>query len=113
MNADTRRETLLAEFIATWEKLDGLRVNDSLDPLAEQFAVSKDVPSGVSHWCPVREATDPSKLESVYAQLPARFPPLFESLLLTYRWPEVDLRLYRLHANPLGADLSGEASSFL
>jgi hypothetical protein len=107
MNAENHRDTLLADFVTAWEKLDGFRVNESLDPLAEQFAVSKDTPTGVISWRPVREATDTSTLDSLYAKLPARFPPLFERLLLTYRWPEVDLRSYRLHGNPLGAGLSG------
>jgi hypothetical protein len=107
MNAEGRRDTLLADFVRAWKKLDGFRVNDSLDPLAHQFTVSKDIPSGVISWLPVREATNPSALDPLYAMLPARFPPLFERLLLTYRWPEVDLRSYRLHGNPLGTDLSG------
>jgi hypothetical protein len=46
-------------------------------------------------------------LDSLYAKLPARFPPLYEQLVQLYRWPEVDLRSYRLFGNPLGADLSG------
>ena len=46
-------------------------------------------------------------LEAVYAKLPARFPPLYEQLVLSYRWLEVDLQLYRLHANLPGPGLSG------
>ncbi len=107
MNAEDPRDTLLAEFVSAWEKLDGFRVNDSLDLLAQQFAVSKDLPSGVINWRPVHEDTDPSALDHLHANLPARFPPLFERLRLTYRWPEVDLRSYRLHGNPLGTGLSG------
>jgi len=36
-----------------------------------------------------------------------RFPPLYEQLVLTYRWANVDLRSYRLLGNPLRPDLSG------
>lgn len=46
-------------------------------------------------------------LEPLYATLPARFPPLYEQLVLTYRWADVDLGLYRLLGNPLGPNLSG------
>jgi hypothetical protein len=43
----------------------------------------------------------------LYAKLPARFPPLFERLLLTYRWAEVDLETFKLLPNPPGPDLKG------
>ena len=51
--------------------------------------------------------TDHASIEQLYTTLPARFPPLFELLLLSYRWAEVDLRLYRLLANPPGPGLAG------
>jgi hypothetical protein len=46
-------------------------------------------------------------LEAIYAKLPARFPRLYEKLVLTYRWAEVDLQSCRLLANPPGNDLTG------
>lgn len=46
--------------------------------------------------------TDLSLLAPVYAKLPARFPSLFEQLLMSYRWPEVHLRRLRLLPNPSG-----------
>ena len=46
-------------------------------------------------------------LDPLYAKLPARFPPLYEQLVLTYRWADVDLGSYRLLGNPLGTNLSG------
>jgi hypothetical protein len=46
-------------------------------------------------------------LDSLYANLPARFPPLYEQLVLTYRWANVDLKTYGLLGNPLEPDLSG------
>jgi hypothetical protein len=51
--------------------------------------------------------TDRSELEPIYARLPARFPPLYERLVLSYRWAEVDLGSFRLLANPPGSDLNG------
>ncbi len=46
-------------------------------------------------------------LEVVYAKLPARFPPLYERLVLSCRWAEIDPQAYRLLANPPGPHLSG------
>ncbi|HET7258801.1 MAG TPA: hypothetical protein VFI75_03710 [Candidatus Acidoferrum sp.] len=107
MNADNRLDALLTDFIAAWEKLDGLCVDSNLDDIAGQFTVTNDIPNQVSYWRPLPQITDASALDPLYAELPARFPPLFEKLLLSYRWPEVDLRLYRIHGNPIGTDLSG------
>jgi hypothetical protein len=58
-------------------------------------------------WKPRRSETRASSLEPIYAKLPARFPLLFERLLLTYRWAEVDLQAYRLLPNPFSDDLDG------
>jgi len=43
---------------------------------------------------------DPAGLEGVYAQLPGRFPKLYEQFLLSYHWEDVDLISMRLLANP-------------
>ena len=51
-------------------------------------------------------SSDGAELEPLYAKLPARFPPLFEGLVLSYRWAEVDLQTYTLLANPPGQGLS-------
>ena len=107
MNADRRREELVSDFVAAWEKLDGCRTSENLDPLVAQFAVGADSSTDGLRWRAICHSTDASELERLYAKLPARFPPLFEKLLLSYRWPEVDLRLYRIHGNPLGAGLTG------
>jgi hypothetical protein len=46
-------------------------------------------------------------LDALYSRLPAKFPPLFERLLLTFRWADVSLDSYRLRPNPPGPDLEG------
>jgi hypothetical protein len=51
--------------------------------------------------------TDLTALDPVYAKLPARFPPLYERLVLSYRWADVDLQRFTLPANPPGDELSG------
>jgi hypothetical protein len=56
---------------------------------------------------PVHRQTSRDKLDSIYSKLRGRLPPLFEELLLTFRWAGVDLERFYLFANPLGDDLSG------
>jgi hypothetical protein len=82
-------------------------VDTSLDPLASQFATGQENQSGHKLWRPIHQTVDPSALDPLYAKLPSRFPPLYEHLVLTYRWADVDLGSYRLVGNPLGPDLSG------
>ena len=53
--------------------------------------------------------TDLSLLAPVYAKLPARFPLLFEQLLMNYRWPEVHLKRFRLLPNLSGPWFDGFA----
>jgi hypothetical protein len=55
----------------------------------------------------IRCATPREALTELRTSLPYRLPPLFEELLLTYRWPEADLGTLRLLANPVGPDLTG------
>jgi len=62
---------------------------------------------GDRQWRPMKVDTPRSCLTEVYANLPGLFPPLYERLVLSYRWAEVDLHLYRLLANPPGPTLTG------
>ncbi|MEW6366411.1 MAG: hypothetical protein AB1714_17435 [Acidobacteriota bacterium] len=55
-------------------------------------------------------ASERSWLSPLYARLPGRFPPLYEQLILSYRWEEeVELGHFRLLANPGGSDFAGLA----
>jgi hypothetical protein len=107
VNADERRTHLLEQFVGCWEKLDGFSWDESLDSLACQFSTGDENQLGGKLWRPIPRVTDPSTLDPLYAQLPARFPPLYEQLVLTYRWADVDLGSYRLLGNPIGPSLSG------
>ena len=79
---------LLAEYIAAFENCD------------EQ------------HPPPRQIITPPLALEALYRGLgftghgSTRFPPLYEALLLSYRWAEADLGNYRLLASEPAHDLS-------
>ena len=62
---------------------------------------------GYVSWRPKRVNPDPELLVALYAKLPVQFPPLFERLLLTFRWADVNLDTYSLMANPVGHDFIG------
>ncbi len=98
---------LVPSFIASFDRLNELTADEILDPVAWQLVSGDADQFGCRHWRPAKVITDRACLEELYSRLPARFPPLFELLLLSYRWAEVDLRLYTLLANPPGPDLTG------
>jgi hypothetical protein len=99
--------SLIDRFVASFEKLDEMYALEGIDALAWQFGRGEPDEYGGRSWRPVKVETPLQLLESVYAKLPARFPPLYERLVLSHRWAEVDLQLCRLLANPLGPDLNG------
>jgi hypothetical protein len=82
-------------------------LDESLDSLASHFSTGEENQFGGKLWRPVSQATDPSMLDPLHAKLPGRFPPLYEQLVLTYRWADVDLVSYRLLGNPIGPNPSG------
>jgi hypothetical protein len=50
-------------------------------------------------------------LSALTVRLPSRFPPLYEQLVIAYRWPEpADLGPFALLSNPPGPDLAGLAA---
>ncbi len=50
-------------------------------------------------------------LSALAVRLPTRFPPLYEQLVIAYRWPEpADLGPLALLPNPPGPDLAGLAA---
>jgi hypothetical protein len=99
---------LLEQFVATFEKFDEMTsTSRELHPVEWELRVGKPDEYGWFKWRPARISTDPKMLEPLYGKLPARFPPLYEQLILSYRWAEVDLQSFRLLANPPGANLDG------
>ena len=53
-------------------------------------------------------------LDSVYAKLPGRFPPLFEQLVTAYEWnEEVDLGPFRLLPNPVEREVVALEGGFI
>ena len=96
---------LIDRFVRSFAKLCDLRANSSLDPIAWVLAQGEADNTDRRAWRPLKHETDPVCLQPLYAVLPARFPPLYESMVLHYRWADVDLQTFTLLANPMGGDL--------
>jgi hypothetical protein len=92
-------QQLVEEFVASFTRLDDLIVHPGLILPPELQA---DCIDGFERWRPVAVHTDRAALTPVYRRVPRHFPPLYERLILSYRWLDVDLRLLRLLANPPG-----------
>jgi hypothetical protein len=98
---------LVERFVASFEKLDEMSADEVLDPIAWQLGTGDRNQYDRKRWRPIRVNTPLDALGVIYAKLPVRFPPLYEQLVLSHRWAEVDLQAYRLLANPPGPNLSG------
>jgi hypothetical protein len=99
---------MIEQFVGTFQKFDEMvSTAGELDSVAWKLRTVGPDEYGWIEWRPARISTHPKLLDPLYARLPARFPPLYEQLVLSYRWAEVDLQSFRLLANPLGVDLSG------
>jgi hypothetical protein len=107
MKTQEHNRKLVDAFIACFPKLDEMMAHESLNPVAWQLSKGDADQYGFRRWRPLSCTTDRKALEPLYAELPARFPPTYEQLVLSYRWADVDLGLFKLVANPLGPDLSG------
>ena len=97
---------LLEQFVSTFEKLDDMTAIRETNPIAWELRVAEPDQFGWIQWRPQKVFADAESLAPLYAKLPARFPPLYERFLLSYRWAEVDLGSFRLLANPPGPDLT-------
>ena len=100
---------LLEKFVGAFRALNGeLLYEEGVGEIpAEMSDGFDDSKWARQKWKPVPMASDPGSLREVYEQLPARLPPLYEQLLLNYRWMRVELGDWMsLLANPPGEDFS-------
>jgi hypothetical protein len=102
-----KSDSLIERFVASFEKLDHMVLDEAFDFEAWKLMEVPAGKTGCERWAPVKYDTDPRYLDALYAKLPARFPPLYERLVLSYRWEEVDIRSCTLLANPAGPRLDG------
>ena len=105
----------LSRFVEAIAVLGDLTVRDATRELPlEVDAGTDDSRWAFRIWKPAALATPRSELESVYRHLPARFPPLYEDLVLSYRWLEVEIvGFVNLYANPVGPTLDGLLSNMM
>ena len=74
--------------------VEGIRVANHDDKLLAQFVERFEPPA-------IRvDAGDATALDHIYQQLPARLPKLYERLLLTFLWDDVELPSLLLLGNP-------------
>jgi len=104
---ELHKDLLISQYVSAFEKFDEMSVSPRIYPLAGPLAVGPPDDAGFVAWRPRRAELAPVLLDTLYGKLPAKFPPLFERLLLTFRWAEVSLDRYSLMANPLGPNLDG------
>jgi hypothetical protein len=107
----TESSSLLDKFVNSFSVFDEMLTFDNLD--TAKWALRKGKPpksGGLVSWRPRKVKTPRWALEGLYEKLPARFPPLYEELILNYRWAEVELGRLRLLANPPGPGLDGLAN---
>lgn len=97
-------ERLVEKFVGSFSKFDEIIVIEGLDPVAWELRLGKPGKCGAP-WRPRNIITSQDALVDLYQKLPARFPPLYEKLVLSYRWAEVELGQMRLLANPRGPGL--------
>ncbi|MBK9619085.1 MAG: hypothetical protein IPO31_07840 [Candidatus Obscuribacter sp.] len=76
--------------------------NTMLDELVLRFDMDNYMDGEQSLW---QHKTDVAALTPVYAKLNRRFPPIYEHLLLNYRWTCGDTDAVCFWANPPGPDL--------
>lgn len=105
-SVENYEKSLLQVFIASFEKLDRMDAAECINPVAWQLAVGDPNARGRKKWQPIEVTAEQECLDPLYSQLPARFPHLYERLVLSYRWADVDLQTFTLQANPPGLGLS-------
>lgn len=93
--------------MAAFGKLDNLVLCDEKQLLPPELdAGNDDSPWARRRWKPAVASTNRAALAELHKALPASLPPLYEQLVLSYRWLEVELRDFAiLFANPPGNGL--------
>ena len=99
---------LLTQFVESFARLDDMFAPEGIvnELLVKQETETWEIWREFPRWQPLLVETDTSELNPLYQRIEGTFPLLYESLLLSYRWLEVDLKLLRLFANPPDHDFA-------
>lgn len=97
---------LVEKFVASFEFVaDEMTAHEILNPIAWQLANGRADEYGGKPRRPRKERTDPFGIAAAIPKAAARFPPLYEELILPFRWADVDLQVFTLLANQPGNGL--------
>lgn len=101
-------QKLLQQFVDSFERLDEMIAPDAapMELLIEQKMDEWDSWRDELKWQPKYIKTNPEILAPLYSRIAGRFPLLYEQLVLSFRWLEVDLEVIRLLGNPPGSDFT-------
>lgn len=102
---------LLQQFVDSFARFDDMQPVEGTpaELLVVQPQPDWDSWRTPAKWRPIYFETNASLLAPLYTRIGGHFPELYETLVLSYRWLEVDLDVIRLFANPSGPDCSGLA----
>lgn len=95
-----KETTLLDRFVNRFRLEDRSLTTDEVPRELIDISPTRERP--MTRWRPIIQRTDEAELHRFYAKLPGRFPRLYESLVLSYRWLEVDVGIVTLLGNPPG-----------
>jgi hypothetical protein len=100
---------LIAAFVAAFAQLDPRGMSSPLDdPPPPELDAGMDPDDWFCvRWSPAAFATEHSHLAKLRSDLGRRLPRLYEKLVSSYRWLDVDLGEFSLTANPPGDTLDG------
>lgn len=101
-------QKLLQQFVEAFQRFDEMIAPDvtPVELLIEQKVDEWDSWSSELKWQPKCIETSPERLAPLYSRIAGRFPFLYEQLVLSFRWLEVDLKVIRLLGNPPGPDFT-------
>lgn len=100
-----RNEQIAESLVACFDAFGPLQVRPG-DAAAADLARAEDGTVAAT-WKPAKVAAQRGQVERLYQLLGAKFPPLYEELVLAWRWADVDLGAFVLLANPPGRTLGG------
>ena len=97
-------DELLKRYVAAFAHFDDMVVFSDQSVDSSMIVGEED---GWRKWQPIRVQTLRTALDELYTQLQGRLPPLYERLISSYRWAQVEAGSHCLLANLPGEGFSG------